>query len=516
MALDFIDELYEDSIVILGLKKIMKYSHCQQYGLLNNVWEEQIDKMVAFCKKTALWNDALGTKIWESLSLLRTYISNLDSIKVADTIERILPDLYEAMSLRGAIDVEEGGYRFFSSKSGFLSMENTRQGLLLSSTVDPAFEAFEKATTMCTPGKRTFCSLGCELGYLAWQIFEVSDHSADVFIYEDDQAKIEYAKSFGVLGMIDDDKLHTITKADANALFGNMLDNHLTPEKETQTIFYIQSDHLEHLSAENRNMAVEILQNLGSELNFMPMIERNFYMNYSSGIKCIDKVDRSEIHDEWIVVGGGPSVDYNIDFLKDRIGKCTIIAATTIIKRLLKDEVKPDFIIAIDMQRRTYGHLEKIEDDSIPLIMYDFANWKFGEKYGGDKYLVPSSGYFFSKEIFKAAGIVPWNAHGTVTAAAIDVAIQFGAKAISLVGLDLAYPEKFSHAKETMDYAAVDKGGCIQVPAVNGGMVDTDLEMKSYIREIEEIITHNKNVIFYNMSRNGALIRGCNWKASNE
>lgn len=509
MAVDFIDELYQEANVIFSIKKMLKHSQCQQLRLVENLWNKQIEQMVSYCKKTVTWDEELGNKIWMQFSLLRDYIGAKDSVRISDLIEEIIPQLYNAMTLRGSIDVEEGDYRLFSSKSGFLSIENTRMGLAFVSTIDPAMEAFEKASVMCGPAKKVFCTLGCELGYLAWQMYEVSDKSMDIFVYENDPIKIEYAKAYGVLDWIDNEKLHIIVEKDIKKLFHDMINRHLTIDNEMQTSFYIEGDLFEYLSGAERDIATEIIQNLGTELNFLGIIERNFYQNYREVSKTVEDIDRSNLSSEWIIVGGGPSVDYNIDFLKEQKGKSVIIAASTIAKRLLSENVKPDFIIAIDMVARLYDHMEGIENADIPIIMSDYVNWRFGKKYTGEKYLLPTEGKFFSEEIYKAAKIKTCNAPSTVTAAAIDVAARLGARTINLVGVDLAYPGDYSHAKGTIDYNQVDKKDCIKVRSIDGGMVETSLILKAFLKEIEIIIKNYPNIVFNNKSKHGALIMGC-------
>ncbi len=509
MAVDFIEELYEEANLLFSLKKMIRQSQRQQSRSVRDVWNEQTEAITSFCKKTALWDVKLGNDLWDSFTVLGNYIGERDSVKTADLLEEMMPRLYRAMELRGQIDVEEGGYRLFSSKSGFLSIESIKNGQTLVSTVDPAMEAYEKASVMCNPGKDFFCTFGCELGYLAWQMFEVSDQSMDIFIYEDDMQKIDYARSYGVLDRIPMDKLHVVVNEDTSKLFDAMVNRHLTIESEMKTAFYIETDSFEKLHGTRRDLAIEILQNLGTELNYISSIERNFYLNYKAVRKTVEDIDRSGLKDEWIVVGGGPSVDYNIDYLKEQKGSRVIIATSTILKRLVNEGIKPDFVIAIDMLSKVYDHIKGLEDIGIPLIISDYANWRFSREYRGDKYLIPTDGKYFSKEIYDAAKVTPLDPSGTVTVAAIRIAIMLGAKKINLVGVDLAFPGNYSHANGAAGNEEVDKKNFLKVPSVNGEMVDTNLIFIAFLSEIERLISANKSVSFYNRSRNGALIKGC-------
>lgn len=147
-----------------------------------------------------------------------------------------------------------------------------------------------------------------------------------------------------------------------------------------------------------------------------------------------------------------------------------------------------------------------VEDYGAKLIMSDTVNWQFGTKYKGDKYLVVISGNFYSGNCLEDG---KWYSQGTVTAFCIDIVAYAGAKSIELVGADFAYPQNHSHAKGTMDDAEVDYSNMIKVKSVDGGDVYTDCVLSGYILDIESQIDEHKDISFYNLSKNGAYIKGC-------
>ena len=509
MAVDFLEEIYQEANLIFEFKKMLRYAQSQQDILLTNTWEQQAESVVSFSKRTLEWDQNLGAKIWNEINVIRESILKHELSSIADGIEELIPVLYEAMALRGTIDVSEGDYRLYSSKGGFLCVQNLRTGKKSLSDIDPAFEAYNKAKLLCDCGKTTFCTLGAELGYLAWQMFEASDRSMDIYIYESDAKKIEYAREYGVLDWIPEEKLHIVIKDKISALMDDIIASHLATDNEETTVFFVENDFYEGLQGQDKTMADIMLQKSQTYQNYIEVVERNFYHNYRVEDKFITELDVSRYSKEWIVVGGGPSVNYNIDYLKEMSGKKVIVAATTILKRLLDEGIKPDFIVAIDMQRRTFGHLEGLEDLDIPLLVTDCVNWMFTELYKGEKYLIPTDGLFFSSVVYKAKGIEPWPSRGTVTATAVEIAARCGAEIVELIGLDFAYPENASHAEGTMDNTDMSNSAREEVPSVCGGMVRTDATLKSYIQEVEEIIGLYKGVRFRNLSKYGALIHGC-------
>ena len=102
-----------------------------------------------------------------------------------------------------------------------------------------------------------------------------------------------------------------------------------------------------------------------------------------------------------------------------------------------------------------------------------------------------------------------WQFSGSVAGLALEAAIRLGAKRIYLVGQDLAYPDGKTYA-EGMPYQA-DAGsrGTMLVPAVDGGMVPTSEAFHWFRQGLEAQIAKYDQVEYINMSKHGALIKGC-------
>ena len=59
-----------------------------------------------------------------------------------------------------------------------------------------------------------------------------------------------------------------------------------------------------------------------------------------------------------------------------------------------------------------------------------------------------------------------------------------------------------------MDNKEINHDSMIEVPSVNGGTVYTRENFKRYISGIEDQIKKYNNITFYNLSKDGALIKG--------
>ena len=157
------------------------------------------------------------------------------------------------------------------------------------------------------------------------------------------------------------------------------------------------------------------------------------------------------------VVGSGPSLDYQLEWLKKHRESLVIFSCGTAIKTLEKAEIKPDFHVEIERTAETYLALQTVNKDflrAIPLIapscvdprifeltakpvMFPKANDVGGailKRYGGFKEL------FFCNP--------------TVTNTGLALATEMGFREIYLVGVDLGFvdPERH-HSSGTVYYA---------------------------------------------------------------
>ncbi len=511
MAEDFIEEIYSQSEIIFEVKKAIAYCRKQQPFLFHKKWAVMQQQIADFCKNALSFDVEFGTYIWNQFLEITKDSENHDYDLAADKLEELIPYLYKAISFLGEIDVTEEPYRLFSTKSGYLGIQNIKTGKFLNSTIDPAWEAYEKSSELCIPSINKFCTLGCNLGYLSWQMYELSCQSIDIYIYDINETMYNYAIHYGLLSKIPKENVHLVIEPNISFLVSKFLDNYES-FLDNKTALFIEDNTFQQLN-EYKDTLQNIYDTLKSRGNMSSMCLRNFYRNISAVNKYISDYKVKKDTDKYIIIGGGPSLDYCIEYIKQNINDKIIIAATTVYAKLLNEGIKPDVIVCSDPQNRTYGHMSNVTDMSVPLLMDAMCNWQFGEKYKGDRYIIPCGVYYFTKEYYKTLNIDPWIPRGTVVGTSIDVAAFFGAKEIELIGVDLSYPEKHTHAKGTMDDKEIDYNGMIEVPSVNGHKVYTLGNFKCYIQGIEQQIKKYNNIKFFNLSKYGALIIGANHRS---
>lgn len=506
MAEDFIEELYYKADIIFEIKKLIKYCRRTQILLFRNNWINLQEPIADFCKSIVTMDAQLGQYLWQQFVSVGQDVNNNDLLIAADTLDDLIPHLYDAMKLYGEIDVTEGSYRLFSTKSGFLGIHNLESKNYITGNNDPAWEAYENALEIYRPTMRKFCTFGCNLGYLCWQMWEISSHSIDIYIYDADYTMYEYAMRYGVLGRIPKENIHLIVNNDLSKLMREYLNNDKDYSNDT-AVLNIDVDTVDKLNC-NKDALMNLLITLNSEKNLFSMSEHNFYRNTWNVKKTIYDYKIITNTEKCIIVGGGPSVNYCIDYIKRNVGIKTIIAATTIYNRLINEGIKPDIIVCVDPQNRTYGHLANVTDTSTPLFLVDVSNWQFSEKYVGDKYIIPTADFYFATKHYSNHNIKTWTTRGTVPGMCIDVAAFLGAKEIELIGVDLSYPNNQTHASGTMDNKEISHDGMVKIKSNNGGEVYTTDLFKSYIFSMQEQIKSYSRIKFYNLSKDGAAISG--------
>jgi len=509
--IDFVSELYYYAQIIPNLKEIINDCYSNKTRLVTIKWGEMVQLLEDFCRAISEKDLQLGQDIYNSLQaavacLESGIVPNYN--RMGDVLTMTLPLLYSAMSQFGTVDVEEGNYRIVSSRSGFFAMECIANHRFYHSMIDPMDEARHLAERIYSVKSMSYYLLGGGLGYLAYQLYCVSDCSADIYIFYNNRQLAEYAIDYGVLSWIPENKLNIIIREDEEELLNEYAN---TDESRGEISYFLLDDVVDSLS-EKALDRIRVLNAYTFTKTLLGNIDSiNVFRNIHNVKKMYYDSPLMNKYDEWFVVLAGPSLDNNLERLKEAQGKKGIICATTVLGKLLENGIVPSATTALDPHARTWGHLEGLSNHSVPLIINTVANWRFGELYSGERYLAPSISNSESVAYFDSKGIESLLLGSTVGVMAVRMAILLGAKTIKMVGLDLAYPNGRTHTSGTMDSGIIDTSNMPLVPCVAGGTVPTTQQFLVYINEINETILKNPNVSFINYSDMGANFRGSVW-----
>lgn len=157
-----------------------------------------------------------------------------------------------------------------------------------------------------------------------------------------------------------------------------------------------------------------------------------------------------------IVIGAGPSLDKNIRFLSQAVGKTVLFSSDAALKPLLRHGIEPTFVVCLDPQEEIARFLADVSPrNNIVLVAPSIVHpqvldlWKgavvFYHKYAPDIPLLSE----IQQKIPHIGILTPG---GSVLSVAYDLAFQTGGNPIIFIGQDLSYPKNNTHSRSS-DYS---------------------------------------------------------------
>ncbi len=478
---EYLSQVYYSAQVIPCLKEMLLRRHRQNNYFIQEEWDMLLEPIKTLSIESMKTNTEFGKSIWNGWTSIIDKGKNEDIARMADAIEDYIPLLYDAMRTYD-VTADEQDYELYSSRSGFLTMMRKEDKKLLHSEIDPMWEGYEHAELLFRPEMTEYHIAGCDLGYLAYQISCISNGSADIYIYDIDERRIELAHEYGVIDWIPQDKQHVVLsekkEIEKSLVRAFNESKAVYIEKWFKQLYFDLNDLLSRLDAIN-----------DTRLYLGQLASINRQRNIEKIKKNIDEYIENNRSSSWMVIAAGPSLDDRIDIIKEKRSDSKLVCVGTVLKKLLDLGIKPDIAVVLDPLNRTFEQVSGLNTD-IPLCINACANWQFAEYYTGEKY------YMDRADI------------DNVAIMAIEFAIMAGAETVDIFGLDLAYPSNHTHASGTMDAAEVSDTNLVKVDSSDGSEVYTKEEFLTYIESAEEIVSSHNNITFVNYSKHGALIKG--------
>ena len=245
-------------------------------------------------------------------------------------------------------------------------------------------------------------------------------------------------------------------------------------------------------------------------------------INNMTNIKAIsENVDVAKLKGAFsgipaFVVAAGPSLDKNIAELKKVQGKGLIIAVDTIAQKLIKHGIVPDFIASVERGAIVWEYFYK--KNNYPKNMYLVSSLVVDPrivKQFKNQAILPLRArvreYFWLKEKLGLTDEHYMTMGASCAHIAMGLALHVGASPIVMVGQDLAYGDKGTHASGTVydgrEESEEDKDDS-WIPGYYGGQVRTQKIWLEFKVIFETMIKkhYDKNII--NATEGGAKIEG--------
>lgn len=247
---------------------------------------------------------------------------------------------------------------------------------------------------------------------------------------------------------------------------------------------------------------------------------------YRNSIRNIEKMCRSlsieSLRNKFegcaaLVVGAGPSLEIDIEYIKQYKDKLLIIAAGSSIQSLLHFGLEPHIVVSMDPGEANGRVFQNCQSSNLPLIFipqiyYKILDQSFSQLF----YALFDSDAIINYLLPELDVDYRMRSTNSVTGTAIQVANYFGAEKILLVGQDMSFPNEqyyacgASHITLENLKQTVNKSQ-LEVENVKGSMNRTNLSMMSMRENIEALISSISGVDFINTSSLGAKIKGAEY-----
>lgn len=438
---------------------------------------------------------------------------NWDAYKERYNIERIdttvNQECIEIMDSRGGLPT----VRVISSNGKWI---------FLHSSVDPLKEAQKIAGTISTEPGKIIVVYGFALGYLVEALLEMVDERNLLFIIEPDRDLFFTAMGTRDLSHLINSENVCLVVGDTSKKIGDSFFSVYDVTKYKEIVMTGLLGHqtvyaaFYHKSIQCIKDVVNArLLNLATMIKMGPEFISNSILNLASyctnpGISSLfNKFEGKPA----IIVSAGPSLNKNIQLLKNAKGKAAILAVGTAVKALLRWGIEPDFIFSIDPQHLNYElHFNDVDMRGAALVSEIQSHHMIFENHHGPIFVsgdVPILKWFGdcieNKGKIETGGSVANNAFAT--------AYKMGTNPIILVGQDLAYArDGHSHAAGTNYADRIYTGGenlnYFNIKANDGGEILTDRAFYQFLIFFELWIEKYPERTYINATEGGALIQG--------
>ncbi len=187
-----------------------------------------------------------------------------------------------------------------------------------------------------------------------------------------------------------------------------------------------------------------------------------------------------------IVLGGGPSLDEHLDWIKVHRKQLVVFAVSRISARLQQVGLEPDFVFSVDPQDISYQVSKEMLNFGPNVVFVNqyhvasnlLAQWPHKKFFMGP--LLSWESELNPTDLFNGAG-------PTVTNSAIAAAAWLGSQQILLAGVDLCFtPEGYTHAEGSRERAAGPKTdlSSLVLETNSGELANTTPDFASAARNI--------------------------------
>ncbi|MCI8669504.1 MAG: motility associated factor glycosyltransferase family protein [Lachnospiraceae bacterium] len=415
------------------------------------------------------------------------------------------PELLNELSSIEFID--ENKYQMIITYSGGIAVRINSQ-ITYEGTIDPYVESLQKFENSLEQGIQEYTIVG--LNFCWVQAIQHLDPEKEIYIFEHDINLFKIFFKFRKLcNVISAKNIHLIYDKDFSKLSGHL--------KNLKGKLLIHQPCITNIENQDLRKTLELaFTSINSILSQKKLLEKNFLDNLLLGTRIIDEIKNNLRGKDIIYIAGGPSLDNDIEVLQAvaKENRYLIMAAGTVAKKLLKNNIIPHYILLSDPKSSIIEQIRDIDErimKRVCLLYLSTVSSSVIEYWKGEKYMLLQMDFDKAETYAANIGAELFESGGSVSTLAVDMAIRMECNSLICVGLDLAYTNDKIHASNCKELEEDEMGklnDVLSVSSVDGSIIKTAKVYEIYRKFIESRIARpDVKMNIYNTAK-GAYIKG--------
>ncbi|QHW32604.1 motility associated factor glycosyltransferase family protein [Paenibacillus rhizovicinus] len=482
---------------------------------------------------------ASGCIEYELIPLLQRHVTNLGEpqyvmderfVRNLAYLKENFPNAYEQL---GALTRDTDNYQITYAQNGFPNVYiGGEVSTYLYSQYDPEHEARRWTEWVMTNGERTpnIIMFGFGLGYHV-RTYAEANPEHNIYVYEpDEQVLLTAMMVIDFTALFMNVKVKEIivgrTKGNRDKFLYQFLrylkggaDTLSLPvydriKKEEKIEFFNEA----RISIINYDSAYLMYERYGLQwvTNYMYNFAKT--MNSPSVIDLRGKFEGIPV----VIVGAGPSLEADIECLRELKKHALIIAAGTTTQSLLHYGVEPHLIVCIDGTEDNYNAFKDLNFEHIPFLFSPMVHHQILEKPIKNLVTFVYNSDITIKYLLELDENYPYfRPTDSVTGAAIQAAIYMGSHEIIFTGQDLSYPGANIYAPGANHFSQQYSDDVISkathfVENIRGTTNRTNANMQITLASIQDLLAQYPQTRFTNATQMGAKIKHTVWEPLTE
>lgn len=402
----------------------------------------------------------------------------------------------------------------------------------LYSQYDPAHEAKRWTEWVMDKGERTpnLIMFGFGLGYHV-QAYAEAYPEHNIYVYEpDEQVLLAAMMAIDFRAFFENMKVKEIivgrTKADRDKFFYRFL-RYLKAGADTLSLPIYDRIKKEEMAEFFSEAKVSIINYDSAYLlyeNFGLQWITNYMYNFAKTMKSPSIVGLQGKFEgiPAVVVGAGPSLEADIECLRELKKHALIIAAGSTVQSLFYYGIEPHLIVCIDGTEDNNNAFKNLNFEHVPFLFSPMVYHQILEKPIENLMHTVYNSDITIKYLLELDESYPYMAPtDSVTGTAIQAAIYMGCQEIVFTGQDFSYPGASIYAPGAVHFSQEYSDDVIAkatqfVENVRGTTNRTNAGMQITLTAIQDLLAQYPQVRFTNATQMGAKIKHTVWEPLTE